>query len=141
MFNFSFLAKKNSFLIRGSAKTIQCPCENHPSFWHDAIILEFVAGVQVNFDRFGLESAKIRRFGQMLARHVEKTLDLEVGAGENGFRESNMFVKEIDMTNRQRTEVKIVHDGRATGACPSRPVLRNRRRASGRADIIEERKT
>ena len=52
-----------------------------------------------------------------------------------------MFVKEIAMTNGQRTEAKIVPDGRATGACPSRPVIRNRRRASGRADIIEERKT
>lgn len=52
-----------------------------------------------------------------------------------------MFVKEIDMTNRQRTEAKIVPDGRPAGTCPSRPVLRNRRRASGRADIFEERKT
>ena len=52
-----------------------------------------------------------------------------------------MFFKEIDMTNRQRTEAKIVPDGRSAGICPSRPVLRNRRRASGRADIIEERKT
>ena len=68
-------------------------------------------------------------------------LDLEVDSENNGFRESNMFVKEIDMTNRQRTEAKIVPDGRSAGTCPSRPVLRNRRRASGRADIIEERKT
>ena len=71
----------------------------------------------------------------------KKHLTSRLARGINGFQESNMFVKEIAMTNRQRTEAKIVRDGRATGACPSRPVLRNRRRASDRADIIEERKT
>ena len=71
----------------------------------------------------------------------KKCLTWRLLGGINGFRESNMFVKEIAMTNRLRTEAKVLPDGRATGACPSRPVIRNRRRASGRADIIEERKT
>ena len=128
-------------MIRGCAKTIQCPRENHPTCWHDVTILDFVAGVQVYFDRFGLESAKIRRFGPISRVMSKKCLTSSLARRINGFRESNMSVKEIDMTNRQRTEAKIVHDGRATGACPSRPVLRNRRRASGRAVIIEERKT
>ena len=71
----------------------------------------------------------------------KKRLTSRLAQGINGFRESYMLAKEIDMTNRQRTEAKIVRDGRSAGTCPSRPVLRNRRRASGRADIVEERKT
>ena len=45
------------------------------------------------------------------------------------------------MTNRHRTEPKIVPDGRSTGACPYRPVIRDRRRTESRADLIEEMKT
>ena len=79
--------------------------------------------------------------GQYSRVMSKKHLTWRLARGINGFRESNMYVKEIAMTNRQRTEEKIVPDGRATGARPSRPVLRNRRRTSGRAVIIEERKT
>ena len=45
------------------------------------------------------------------------------------------------MTNRHRTEATTVPDDRASGTCPSRPVMRIRRRAEGRADIIEEKKS
>ena len=128
-------------MIRGCAKTIQRPRENHPTYWHDVTILDFVAGVQVYFDRFGLESAKIRRFGPILARHVEKNLTSRLVRAINGFRESTMFFKEIDMTNRHRAEAAIFPGHPATGFRQSRPDLRNRRRALGRADIIEERKT
>ena len=52
-----------------------------------------------------------------------------------------MFVKEIDMTNRHRAEAAIFPGHPATGFLQSRPDLRNPRRSSNRADIIEERKT
>ena len=90
---------------------------------------------------FGQEPADFCRFRVKIACQVKKILTWSLAWAKNGFRESNVFVKEIAMTNRQRAKAKIVADGRATGARPSRPVLRNRRRASGRADIIEERKT
>ena len=45
------------------------------------------------------------------------------------------------MTNRHPAEAKFVPDGRPTGACPCRPIIRDRRRAPGRAVIIEEMKT
>ena len=60
---------------------------------------------------------------------------------ELGFIKSIMVVKDIAMTNRHRTEAEIVLDDRAFGTRPSRSVLRNRRRAESRADIIEEMKT
>lgn len=89
----------------------------------------------------GQESADFCRFRVKIEFQIKNILTWRLAWGINGFRESNVFVKEIAMTNRQRTEAKIVPDGRATGACPPRPVFRNRRRAQGRADIFEERKT
>ena len=52
-----------------------------------------------------------------------------------------MTGKKIAMTNRHRAEAAIFPGHPATGFRRSRPDLRNRRRAPGRADIIEERKT
>ena len=49
--------------------------------------------------------------------------------------------KQIAMMNRNRTETAIFPGHPATGFLQSRPDLRNPRRSSGRADIIEERKT
>ena len=45
------------------------------------------------------------------------------------------------MTNHYRAEAKFVPDGQPTSACPYRPVIRDRRRAESRADLVEEMKT
>ena len=95
-----------------------------------------------NFAHFCHESARISRFGPKLACQAKIFLDLEAGARHKlGFEESNMFVKDIAMTNRHRTEDEIVADDRASGTRPSRSAHRNRRRAESRADLIEEMKT
>ena len=94
------------------------------------------------FAHFCHESAIISRFGPKLARQAKIILDLEAGARDKlGFEESNVFVKNIAMTNRHRTEAMIVPDDRAFGTGRSRDSLRNRRRAECRADRFEERKT
>ena len=58
----------------------------------------------------------------------------------SGYNESLTNGEEIDMTIHHRAEATAAPDDRALGTCPSRRVLRNRRRASSPASIFEERK-
>ena len=59
---------------------------------------------------------------------------------EFGFNECLTNSKKVAMTNRYRAEATTASDKRALGTCPSRRAHRDRRRASGLAGVIEEKK-